>query len=151
MANATVWTDAVELARRAVSQFELTRRRLIFEPMPRGATKDGICWPAGEPGSSYATIYIRVHRVGKPRQAIQRSTIMAALAHELAHLRHPGHDADHGELTRQIAAWLKEQGEPVSHIIHSGTHRTFLPRHLVPVKRTFKRAWKRPKPRASAT
>lgn len=152
MPSATLWVDIVRLGRKAARHFKLTSRRIVFEPiMPRpGLAADGGCHKHGPLGSQLPHIYLRVFRVNRPRSPLRRSTIMASLAHELAHLRHDDHLAPHGELTRQIAAWLKEQGQPVGHVLHGNTGKSFLPAHLKSKKmnkRRFRRAWKRPKPR----
>lgn len=142
MANAVVWTDVVRLGRRAAHHFNLPyRKRLRFEPLPvrKGSAVDGDC------DVSSGLVRIRVHRIGRPTQALTRSTIMATLAHELAHFAEPNHEAGHGELTRQIAAWLRAQGQPVSHILHDVSN------PKARIKRTFRRAWKNPKPRKDTT
>lgn len=149
MASAVVWADVVALGHRAARAFKLTRRkRLRFEPMPtnRKTVHDGDCAP-------YAgLIRLRLHRIGRPSQPLSRSSIMAALAHELAHLAGKDrlgrmgydHGAEHGELTRRIAQWLREQGQPVGHKLHTGVARSRR-RKRAP---KFRRAWKRPKARA---
>lgn len=140
MASAVVWADVVQLGRRAAQHFHLPKAaRMRFEPLrvTRTTRADGRCWP------STGVIKLRLHRVGKPRQSLQRSTIMAALAHELAHLPGYDHGAKHGDLTRRIAAWLREQGQPVAHKLFDGVGRN----PLKPRKTQFSYAWKRPKAR----
>lgn len=152
MASATLWTDVVRLGWKAARRFRLTRRRIVFEPiMPRpGLAADGGCYRRGPEGSSLPHIYLRIHRVNRPRQALRRSTVMAALAHELAHMRYDVHGAEHGELTREIATWLRAEGQPVAHVLHANTGKSFLPKRLRSKRmqsRQFRRAWKKPKPR----
>ena len=136
MASATVWHDVVVLGRRAARAFRLPYvRRLRFEPIPHRPSLrlDGLCWPVK------GLVMIRLQRVGRPTQPLRRSTIMATLAHELAHLREPNHDRAHGDLTRLIAAWLRLRGQPVAHRLHSGTGRSRRARGAP----GFKRAWKK--------
>jgi len=153
MPSATVLADALSLARRASKVFGLTRRRLLVVPKEpvRGMREDGCCYKHGPLGLKWVVIELRVHRSHRPRQALKRSTIMAALAHELAHLKVDDHNAAHGELTRKIASWLKEQGQPVGHVLHSNTATAFLPLDQQPKRarqRRFKRGWKRPAARS---
>lgn len=142
-ASAVVWADVVELGRRAAYHFRLRHGRgatkLRFEPMrlTRSTRADGRCWPKS------GVIRLRVHRVGKLRQSLRSSTIMAALAHELAHLPGYDHGAKHGNLTRRIADWLREQGQPVAHKLFDGVGRN----PLKPRKTRFSYAWKKPHPR----
>jgi hypothetical protein len=148
MSSATVLADALSLARKASRAFGLTRRRLLVVPKEpkRGMREDGCCFRQGPKRLKWAVIELRVHRSHRPRQALKRSTIMAALAHELAHLKVDDHNAAHGELTRKIAGWLKEQGQPVGHVLHSNTATAFLPLHKQPKRariRRFKRGWAR--------
>jgi hypothetical protein len=134
------WADVVELGRRAARHFKLRRAATLrIEPMRplRRTRADGRCWPY------LGRIVLRVHRVGRPRQSLRHSTVMAALAHELAHLPGYGHDAKHGDLTRRIAAWLREQRQPVAHKLFDGVGRD--PRK--PRQTRFSYSWKRPKPR----
>jgi hypothetical protein len=140
MASAIVWADVVELGRRAAKHFKLPRAaKLRFEPMrlAKNVRIDGRCWP------TLGVIRLRLHRVGKVRQSLRRSTIMAALAHELAHLPVYDHGAEHGELTRKIADWLREQGQPVAHRLFFGVGRN----PAKPMKTRFSYAWKKPRPR----
>lgn len=130
------WAYIHRAALLAAVHFGLRLRGLRIAPEhPHpGRRDDGGCWP------NTGRIVVRLHRVGRPRQPLQVSTVMATLAHELAHLRCSTHDAAHGSLTREIAAWFKAQGFPVAHKLHSnaGGRRDRV---------SFKRAWKRPQPR----
>lgn len=146
MASATVAADALRLGRRAARVFRLTRRKLMVVPKEskRGMREDGCCYTLG---LHWAVIELRLHRTHRPRQPLKRSTIMAALAHELAHLKVGDHNAAHGELTRKLASWLREQGQPVGHVLHSNTAAAFLPieqQSKRARKRRFKRGWQRP-------
>lgn len=154
MADATVMAAAQQLAQRAAKQFALTKRRILVRAKAPVSSmrEDGCCWRQGPPGISAVVIELRLHRANRPRQSLKRSTIMACLAHELAHLKHDNHDAQHGELTRELASYLRSQGQPVSHVLHSNTATAFLPAHKKSKrarKRRFKRAWKRPAARTS--
>lgn len=139
MASVVTWADVVYLGRRAARHFKLSKLPVDFEPFsPRSRTRiDGRCHV------KRALIMLRLHRVGKPHQSLGRSTIMATLAHELAHLRDLDHGPQHGNLTREIADWLRTQGQPVSHKLFDGVGRN----PLKPRKTQFSYAWKRPKPR----
>lgn len=153
MPSATLAADVVMLGRQAARVFRLTRRKLlVMVKEPRAGTReDGCCWRRGAVGSKFPMIELRVHRSHRPRQPLKRSTVMAALAHELAHLKIDAHNAQHGELTRKIAGWLREQGQPVSHVLHSNTGSVFLPAHKKSQRarsRTFRRAWQRPAARS---
>lgn len=132
----TAWAQIHRAGVAAAVHFGLRLRGLRIEPEypNRRLRDDGGCWP------HTGRIRLRVHRVGRPHSPLAVSTIMATLAHELAHLRCLTHDAAHGSLTRDIAAWFRAQGLPVAHKLHSNTGGR---------KRrvTFKRAWKRPQPR----
>lgn len=148
MASAVVWATVVNLGRRAAKKFHLRPHgaRLSFEPfrLQRNLTIDGRCWV------KRGLIQIRVHRTGRPTQSLTSSTIMATLAHELAHLPGKGHGSlahgkEHGELSRQIAEWMRSEGAAVSRVLHSGSSNAGMP--ASPNRPLYKRAWKRPKPR----
>lgn len=136
--DATVWADVVQLGHRAAKFFKLPgRKRLRFEPMPKrkGISMDGDCDPAT------GILRLRLQQKNRINRPLSRSTIMASLAHELSHLKEPEHGAACGELTRRIATWLKEQGQPVSHRLHVASG----PRPAIRPK--YKKAWKDPRPR----
>lgn len=139
MTDVTIWTDVVALGRRIVREFDLypAPKQVVFEPLSDHPQRraDGFCHDDTNPPK----VEIRLHCVGKRRRPLRRSTIMSTLAHELAHFRCPRHDAEHGELTREIAAWLKAHGQTVSRRMHSQMSET--------LKGGFRRAWKKPKPR----
>lgn len=142
--SVTLWADVVRLSRAAARRFRLRLTRVEAYGPHRQRRLDGRCW------QRKGIIQLRVHRVGRVNSALSRGTIMATLAHELAHLngwRRQGYDhgSDHGELTRRIAAWLRAQGQPVWHVLHSGSAIVGMPRSAD--RPAFKRAWKRPKPR----
>lgn len=137
MASATCWHDVVVLGRRAARTFKLPRaKRLRFEPVPYhpGTQRDADCQPAS------GLIRLRLWRINRPRKSLSRAMIFASLAHELAHLKCPNHDAAHGELTRELAQWFKVQGQPVAHRIHSSSFQPL-------TKVRYRKAWKRPRPR----
>jgi hypothetical protein len=120
VADATIWRDAVVLSRRAAKAFGLRHAaRLHVEPLPYhpGTLLDGDCQP------DRGVIRLRLWRLNRPRRSLSRAMIFATLVHELAHLRWPDHDERHGELTRQLAAWFREQGQPVAHRLHSSSYR----------------------------
>jgi len=70
-ANATIWTDLHELAEKAAKKFKLPTS-IIIEPMPKPRRGDGD--NTRQPGAT-PLIRIRVHRVGRPRQALKTTTI----------------------------------------------------------------------------
>lgn len=139
MTDVTIWTDVVAFGREAIRRFELWPApfQVIFDPLPdqRHRKADGFCHDEKNP----PVIEIRLHCVGHRRRPLRRSTIMATLAHELAHLREPRHNAGHGDLVREIATWLRENGQPVSKRIHSTMSEK--------LDGGFRRAWKKAKPR----
>jgi hypothetical protein len=150
--NFTIWAEVVRLARRAARRFSLLpdAEKLwidAYEPH-RTREQDGECrtrefdknLPRG-----MARIIVRLHRAHRIRTPLAVSTVMGTLAHELAHLKVTGHGADHGELTREIAAWMRTQGVPVTRLLHSASSLVGLP--ATPRRAMFKRAWKYPRPR----
>lgn len=140
----TLWVDVVHLGRRAAQRFRLRLQRIEAFGPHRARSKDGECHVR------LGIVRLRLHRVGRVHAPLARGTIMSTLAHELAHLRgwdHPSYDhgPQHGELARRIAAWLRKQGQPVWHVLHSGSAIVGTPPSRW--RPAFKRAWKRPKPR----
>jgi len=129
-ADVLIWVDVVRLGFHAARQFKLPGiQRLKFEQKPIGSSE------FGDYSSRTKTLRIRLHRLGRVTRLLTRSTIMATLAHELAHMKGLEHNAAHGELTRQIADWLRTQGQPVGHQLHSG--------RLI----GYRESWKDPRPR----
>ncbi len=123
MASAVIWTDLHELYDKAAPRFRLPPHT-IFKPLLTRwrCKKDGEAYKA-ERGSK-PTVWIRVHRYHRPKEPLKRSTIMATFAHEIAHLA-PGcwdHGPAHRAKTEEIAAWLREQGQPVGTVLHRGTY-----------------------------
>ncbi|MGH8899427.1 MAG: hypothetical protein ACRDZ4_20975 [Egibacteraceae bacterium] len=119
--SAVLWTDLYELTVAACRRFGLVEP--ILEPMTRRrrCKMDGDC--VRGPGRT-PVVRLRLHRYHRPRQALARSTIMATLAHELAHLAAGcwNHGRAHDAMAQAIAAWLREQGQPVSSRIKQGSH-----------------------------
>ena len=117
---ALLWLDLVELVDRAVTRFKLTRSP-ILEPIRRrsGITMDG------KADKYPPRIQLRLYRYNRPNQAFAMSTVMAILAHELAHFVKGGwdHGPEHRRITREVAAWIREQGYPVSTQLFAGTGR----------------------------
>lgn len=139
MADATVWRDAVVLGRKAARVHKLPRAKHVrFEPLAYhpGTKLDGDCHP------QRGVIRLRLWRINRPRKSLSRAMIFATVAHELAHLRCPNHDEAHGELTRTLARWFREQGQPVAHRLHSSS--------FEPLKKVrTRRAWKGGRKRAN--
>lgn len=120
MACATVWRDVVVLGRKAARVHGLRHaKRLRFEPLAYhpGTLLDGDCTPTN------GVIRLRLWRINRPRKSLSRAMIFATVAHEMAHLRYGDHDERHGELTRTLARWFREQGQPVAHRLHSSSYR----------------------------
>jgi len=122
MADATVWHDIFIISQKVTRHFGL-KRKLRFEPILAFtcARMDGDCL------KSSGLIRLRVHRITKGkdgtwkrsnRGAVARSTIMASLGHELAHLRIDDHGPKFREFTLEIANFIRSLGEPVSRKIH---------------------------------
>jgi len=114
-ANATIWTDLHELAEKAAKKFKLPTS-IIIEPMPKPRRGDGD--NTRQPGAT-PLIRIRVHRVGRPRQALKTTTILATLAHELAHLKYWDHGKEQYHLTHEIADFFREEGHEVANKLHA--------------------------------
>lgn len=143
MTSVLLWHDLFVYAKRACKHFGLPVVKRLEPIVKNGhSIRDRADGYADKPARS---IQLRVWRLGKPGAVMKASTITAALVHELAHFgggrEGLGHGAEHGELTRQIAEWFKEQGFAVAHTLHS-TNDPAKPRKVA-----FRRAWKRPKPR----
>jgi hypothetical protein len=126
MADATVWHDIHVIAQKVAKRFGL-KNNLRFEPIPAstGARRDGDC-TKGSYSTQEGLIRIRVHRIKKgedgtwkkARGSVKRSTILASLAHELAHLRLYEHGPEFRAFTLEIADYIRSLGEPVSNKLH---------------------------------
>ena len=117
---ALLWLDLVELLEAAKTRFGLPRD-LRLSPTRRraGTTMDG------KADKYPPRIQLRLYRYNRPNQAFAVSTVMAILAHELAHFVKGGwdHGPEHRRITREVAAWIREQGYPVSTQLFAGTGR----------------------------
>ena len=114
-ANATIWTHLHELADKAARKFQLPTS-IIIEPMPARYRGDGD--NTRQPGAT-PLIRIRVHRVGRPHQSLKTTTILATLAHELAHLKYWDHGKEQYHLTHEIANFFREEGHEVASKLHA--------------------------------
>jgi hypothetical protein len=137
MNNVTLWPELVQLAHKASRRFKLGVLRVEPFLLDERVKIDADC------NVTDCIIRIRLHRIGRRHQPLARSTIFASLAHELAHLRVPEHSREHGDLTRRIAAWFREMGQPVSHVVHSGSNAKAKRKR----RTSYKRAWLDPRPR----
>lgn len=116
---ALLWLDLAELLDRAKSRFRLPAG-IRLEPVRRRYTHTRM---DGNAHRYPPRIQLRLHRVNRPRRAVSPSTIMATLAHEIAHFVRGGwdHGPTHRKHTREVAAWIREQGYPVAPRLFSGT------------------------------
>lgn len=135
MASATIWTDIHLIATKVCRHFGLGKVPR-FEPLqPRnGEALDGRCWP----GRS-RLVQLRVHVRHQPRRSLRRSTIMATVVHELAHLRELGHDEAFGAFAREVAEYVRGLGHPVAHKLYGSMSRR--------MRVSYRRSWKDPRPR----
>jgi len=119
---ATVWTDLQGLVASLTRAFSLEAEPILeaFDRRRRRKS-DGDCLRTV---GTTPIVRVRVHRFHRPRQALSRSTIFAAFAHEMAHLA-PGcwrHGERHDAKTREIAVWILARGYPVSRSLKHGSH-----------------------------
>jgi hypothetical protein len=135
MAGAVIWTDIHVVAHKVCRHFGLGKTP-VFEPLQhrRGEALDGRCWP----GRS-RLVQLRVHVRHRPRVSLRRSTIMATVVHELAHLREGDHDAAFGAFAREVAAYVRTLGQPVGHKLYGSMSRR--------MRVTYRRSWKDARPR----
>jgi hypothetical protein len=108
------WEDIHHVAAKVCKKFKLPWP-VTFEPLKRTARRCSRMYGEYEydhcPTCKCPPI-IRLRLKG--RRPLSRAAIMAVLAHELAHLRERRHAKKHEALTREIAAWMTEQGYPVT-------------------------------------
>jgi hypothetical protein len=100
-----LWKEIHEIANKVCKHFRLKYNAILPETRKQ-VRFYGECvqTPKGK------NIYIRIHQLGRPRRPLAASTILDTLAHELAHLRHWGHDKKHKELHKQILVFIRELG-----------------------------------------
>jgi hypothetical protein len=139
VAGAVIWTDIHAIAARVCRHFGLGKVPR-FEPLPHrnGEALDGRCYPGRT-----RLVQLRVHVRHRPRVSLRRSTIMATVVHELAHLREVNHDAAFGAFTREVAEYVRGLGQPVAHKLYGSMSRR--------MRVTYRRSWKDPRPRRKET
>lgn len=116
-----LWIDLVELLDRAKSRFKL-REGIRLEPVRRRYTHTTM---DGKAHRYPPRIQLRLNRYRRPSQALKPSTVMATLAHEIAHFVKGGwdHGPEHRRITREVAQWIRGQGYDVAPQLFAGTTR----------------------------
>jgi hypothetical protein len=100
MASILLWPELVGIANEARVEFRLPR--FTLEPLTHTRARFfGDCDLNNYP----RRIRLRVHRMDG-RRPLSRTTIIGTLAHELAHLKHPGHDRAWRNLNHSILNWI---------------------------------------------
>ena len=118
MNGVTLWVTLTEIMEAAKARWGISQDTVLL-PFTRGRrTKID-----GRAQKYPASIKLRLHRFHRPNQALAPSTVMATLAHEIAHLTKGcwDHGPAHRAKTREVAEWIRGLGYPVSTRLFRGS------------------------------